>query len=88
MNQENAQKTIEEVLNRIPKEELAGLVKAASRARTAQDIKEIAAGCGQTLTDEQADLLLSMYGEEVPLSPDYLDIVSGGVEREVAAFGC
>ena len=88
MNQENAQKTIEEVLNRIPKEKLAGLVKAASRARTAQDIKEIAAGCGQTLTDEQAELLLNMYSEEVPLSPEFLDTVSGGSEREIPSILC
>ena len=89
MDQNNIQKTVEEVLSRIPKEELKGLVKAASKAHTAGDIKEIAAGCGQTLTDEQAELLLSMYSEEVPLSPDFLDTVSGGTgEREVATLFC
>lgn len=86
MNQNNAQKTIDEMINRIPKEELKKLVKAASKAHTAQDIKDIAAGCGQTLTDEQAELLLYMYGEEVPLSPDFLDTVSGGASRAEAAI--
>ena len=81
MNPNKAQKIIDEVINRIPKEELSELVKAASRAHTAQNIKDIAAGYGQTLTDEQAELLLYMYGEEVPLSVDFLDTVSGGAGR-------
>ena len=87
MNQNNAQKTIDDIINRVPKKELTKLVKAASKAHTAQDIKDIAAGCGQTLTDEQAELLLNMYGEEVQLSPDFLDTVSGGASR-VESFLC
>ena len=88
MNPNDTQKIIDEVLSRIPKEELTRLVKTASRAHTAEDIKEIAAGCGQTLTDEQAELLLYLYGEEVPLSPDFLDAVSGGAEREIPTLLC
>ena len=84
MNPNDTQKIIDEVLSRIPKEELTRLVKTASRAHTA----EIAAGCGQTLTDEQAELLLYLYGEEVPLSPDFLDAVSGGAEREIPTLLC
>lgn len=82
MNQNNAQKIIDEIINRVPKEELTELVKAVSKAHTAQDVKDIAAGCGQTLTDEQAELLLNMYGEEVLLSSDFIDTVTGGAGRE------
>ena len=86
MNQENAKKIIDEVISRVPKEDLTKLVKAASRAHTAGEIKALAAGYGQTLTDEQAELLLCMYSEEVPLSPAFLDTVSGGTGRAAASF--
>ena len=69
---------VEELLTKIPKNQFEDIVKAASKAETADDIKAIARDYKVELTDEQAALLMQMYSEEIALPLDYLESVSGG----------
>lgn len=73
-------KKVEELLTLIPKDQFEDIVKAASKAQTADDIKAIAREFEVELSDEQATLLLRMYSEAIDLPLEYLESVSGGYD--------
>ena len=76
---DNTRKMIEELLRKVPKEKVVEIVKAASEAKTTEDIQAIGKAHGVELTDGQAELLLRLYSEEAELPVEYLDNVSAGV---------
>ena len=77
---DNTRKMIEELLGKLPKGKAAELVKAASDAKSAADIQAIAKANSLEITDEQAELFLRLYGEEVELPLEFLNSVSAGTD--------
>ena len=76
---DNTRKMIEELLGKVPKEKIIEIVKAASDAKTTEDIRAIGKAHCVEVPDGQAELLLRLYSEEAELPVEYLDNVSAGV---------
>ena len=79
---DNTRKMIEELLRKVPKEKVAEIVRAASEAKTAADIRAIGKAHGVEVTDGQAELLLRLYSEEAELPVEYLDMAGAKIRGE------
>ena len=66
-------------MDKFPRETIGAVIKAVTTAGNVEEVKEIVRGYGEELTDEQAEILLNAYSEEIELSDEDVDKVSGGV---------
>ena len=74
-------------MDKFPKETIAQVIKDVTKAENADEVKEIVRGYGEELTDEQAELLLRLYSEDIVatnsnltnMSGENLDKISGGI---------
>lgn len=76
---EKIRKNLIEMMDKFPRETIGEVIKAVTTAGNVEEVKKIVRGYGEELTDEQAEILLKAYSEEIVLSDEDLDKVSGGV---------
>ena len=69
---------MEKMVAKIPKKQFNEVIKSISEASSVDEVISIAKGYGADLSKEEAELALHTYAEEIELTTDYLDMVSGG----------
>ena len=71
-------KTVVELMKKIPKDKLKELTAAASKAANKDDILALAKNSGIDISSEEAEAVFAAFSEEASVKGEDLDAVSGG----------
>lgn len=71
-------KTVVELMKKIPKDKLKELTSAAAKAADKDEILKLAKGAGIDISSEEAEAVFNAFSEEVSVKGEDLDAVSGG----------